>query len=214
MEIVCFMPIRLNSQRIKNKSIVNVLGRPMFCWSLETLDKLNIPVYVYTNNIVELKNLIDFEQKNIHWLERPEYLDGHDVQGIDIYKEFAKTVSANYYLLCHCTSPFVKLESYQKCIDSVITKEYDSAMTVRKEQTFTWYKNQPLNFNLPRKKTQELEPIYIETSAAYCYSKEILELNSRSSFNPKLIITSGLEVVDIDNSEDLEMFYKLSEAQC
>lgn len=204
-EIVCFMPIRLNSQRIKNKSIVNVCGRPLFCWSLETLDKLNIPVYIFTNDSETLKDLIDFKSNNIHWLNRPKYCDDHDTKGIDIYKEFSNLIPSENYLLAHCTSPFVKLESYKKCIDAVLKDGYYSSMTVKEEKTFIWYKEKKLNFSIPRQKTQDLEPVFLETSAAYCFKVEILNKNSRSCENPKFIVTDSIEAIDIDEQEDLEL---------
>ena len=103
-----FMPIRLNSQRIKNKSIVDVMGRPMFCWSLETLDKIGTKIYVYTNEEDILRKNIDFASSNIEFVKRPKYLDEHDTKGIDIYKEFSRQVASDIYMLVHCTSPFVK----------------------------------------------------------------------------------------------------------
>lgn len=203
-EVVAFMPIRLNSQRIKEKSIADVQGRPMFCWSLETLDKLSIPVYVYTNNEERLREKLDFQPKNVIFLKRPEHLDDHDTKGIEIYKEFAKQVPSKKYLLTHCTSPFVKLESYKRCIDAV-GLNYDSSLTVKEEKTFCWFNDSPLNFKTPRPKTQDLLPVLVETSAAYCYLKNVLDSNSRSGENVMLVKTRGEETIDIDDQEDLDL---------
>lgn len=207
-EIVAFMPIRLNSQRIKHKSIIDIEGRPMFCWSLQTLDSLDIPVYVYSNNIDILKEMVDFRYKNVIFLNRPEYLDNHETKGIDIYKEFASQVVADNYLLVHCTSPFVEKSSYVKCIDKVLNQGYDSSCTVEKKQTFCWYKDSPLNFSIPRQKTQEISPIYVETSAAYCYNKQVLENGSRTGLNNAFVVTTGFENLDIDDKEDLKILKK------
>lgn len=209
-KVVAYMPIRLNSQRIKQKSIIDVLGRPMFCWSLETLDKLGIPVYVYTNEIERLKDKLDFKTKNIIFLERPKRLDDNDIKGIDIYKQFSKQVDSEIYLLTHCTSPFVTLESYKNCINAVLSGTNLSSMTVKKEQTFVWYKSDRLNFSLPRPKTQEIEPVFIETSAAYCYRKEVLNSNSRTCDKPRLILTNGIETIDIDEEEDLQLIRRMA----
>lgn len=203
-EVVAFMPIRLNSQRIKEKSIADVQGRPMFCWSLETLDKLNIPVYVYTNDEERLREKLDFQSKNIIFLKRPKYLDDHDTKGIEIYKEFAKQVPSKKYLLVHCTSPFVKLESYKNCIEAV-GSNYDSSLTVKEERAFCWFNDSPLNFEMPRPKTQDLLPVLVETSAAYCYLNNVLDSNSRSGASVKLVKTRGEEIIDIDNQEDLDL---------
>lgn len=206
-KIVCFMPIRLNSQRIKEKSIIDILGRPMFCHSLETLDQLDIPVYVFTNEIERLKSLVDFKTKNVKWLARPSYLDDHNTKGIDIYREFSNLAKSENYLLTHCTSPFIKLESYKACINAVLKEGFKSSMSVKKEKTFAWMNGSPINFNFPRPKTQDLNPVFIETSAFYCYKSIVLEKNARTCNNPKMIVTKGLENIDIDNPEDLEFLH-------
>lgn len=202
---VAFMPIRLNSQRIINKSIVDVLGRPMFCWSLESLDKLGIPVYVYTNEEKRLREVLDFETQNVVFLQRPEKLDDHDTKGIDIYKSFADQVKSEVYLLAHCTSPFVETRTYQRVLNAILKEGYDSSCTVERKQTFCWHNGEKLNFTTPRPKTQEIEPVFVETSAAYCYKASVLKEESRSSENHALVESSGMENLDIDNPEDLQV---------
>jgi len=201
---VAFMPIRLNSQRIINKSIVDVLGRPMFCWSLESLDKLGIPVYVYTNEEKRLREVLDFETQNVMFLQRPERLDDHDTKGIDIYKSFAEQVESEVYLLAHCTSPFVETRTYQRVLNAILKEGYDSSCTVERKQTFCWHNGEKLNFTTPRPKTQEIEPVFVETSAAYCYRRGVLKSNSRSATNHRLCETNSIESIDIDEQRDLE----------
>ncbi|MBC8436917.1 hypothetical protein H8D85_01190 [bacterium] len=203
VKTVAFMPIRLNSTRIPKKSILKIKGRPMFCWSLQTLDNLGIPVHVYSSNNRLLKSLVDFEIKNIIFTARSQILDRDSTKGLDIYKSFSAQVPAEQYLLAHCTSPFVKLSSYKKLIETL--KIYDSAATTIKYQTFVWYKNTPLNFTIPRPQTQGMEPIFIETSGAYAYKNHVLQHNSRSSLTKhKNIVVSTMESLDIDTPKDLE----------
>ena len=177
----------------------------MFCHSLEKLDSLGIPVYVYSNCEEILRKNLDFDSKNVKFLQRPANLDSHETKGIEIYKSFAKAVKSEIYLLAHCTSPFIKREKYQEAINAVTSGEYDSSFTAEKKQTFAWFGGEMLNFTLPRPKTQDLSPVFFETSAAYCFRKEVLENNSRTGQKSKPIITSSLESIDIDNAEDLEI---------
>ena len=197
------MPIRLNSERIPKKSILKIKGRPLFCWSLKTLDKLNIPIHVYSSKTTALKSLLDFKPSNITFTYRPEQLDTDSTKGIEIYKKFAETIPSEKYLLTHCTSPYIKLATYKKLIKAL--DEYDSAATVLKYKTFVWYKNNPLNFEMPRPQTQTIEPVYIETSGAYSYKNYVLDNDSRSSLTShKNIIVSTKEALDIDTPKDLE----------
>ena len=197
------MPIRLNSKRVKNKNLVKVFGRPLFCWLAETADKLDIPFYIFTNYEKQLKSVIDFKPKNILFLERSKSLDKDSTLGIDIYKEFCNKIKSDIYLLLHCTSPFLSLKNLKKTINAVYKKGYNSALTVDMKQTFTWYKGKPLNFSNPRPRTQDIEPVYFETSGAYCFKRKVIENNHRVDFNSFKFIKVGFqESIDIDNYED------------
>jgi len=209
---VIFMPVRMNSKRILNKNIQPLCNTPLFCWSLNKIKHLGLPVYVYSNWPDELKDAAKgrfpdtFEKKfpNVTFMKRPHELDDDNTVGIDIYKSFAERVPSDIYMLVHCTSPFIKLDTYMKVLQSVISKRYDSAYTVQQIKTFTWFNNQPLNFSYPRPQTQKLQPVYVETSGAYCYTKDILELNQRSGGMENQIIVDNVEAVDIDTPEDLD----------
>ncbi|MFW6122196.1 MAG: cytidylyltransferase domain-containing protein [Petrotogales bacterium] len=205
MKRVAFIPIRMNSKRVKNKNVRVLKGRPLFCWAAETLDKLNIPVYIYTNSEDILSACLDFNPRNITFLHRPEHLDSDKTKGIDIYQQFAKDIPADIYLLAHCTSPFVSENTYRVMLDSVKCLPHKSALTVEKIQTFAWYEKKPLNFELPRIQTQLLKPVIIETSAAYVYKRDVVEGGTRSCDFPKLVETKYPETIDIDTEEDLRI---------
>lgn len=196
------MPIRLNSKRVASKSIRSLGGRPLFCWMLQELDQLGIPVHVYCSNPEEVGSLLDFPARHVVFTRRPERLDDDDVKGIDIYRQFATDVPADVYLLSHCTSPFMKAETIRQALDPVLQGEARCALTVKRIQTFTWFDGRPLNFSLPRIQTQRLTSIFVETSAAYCYRKEVLAAGDRSDLSPKLVEVRWPEDEDIDYETD------------
>lgn len=203
MKIVAFMPIRLNSKRIAGKSVRLLGGRPLFCWSLQQLDQLGIPIHIYCSAPDRIREFLDFTSQNVVFTHRPERLDGDDVKGIEIYREFAADVPADAYLLAHCTSPFMRAGTFRKVVDAVKSGETVCALTVRRIQTFVWFNGAPLNFSLPRVQTQRLTPAFVETSAAYCYRAEILLEGDRSNLRPSLIEVGWPEDEDIDYENDL-----------
>ena len=87
---VIFMPIKINSKRVRNKSIKEFCNRPLLCWSLEKIDQLGVPTFVYSSSCEIIKNLIDFDVKNITFLNRSKLLDRDDTIGMDIYNSFRK----------------------------------------------------------------------------------------------------------------------------
>ena len=92
--------------------------------------------------------------------------------------------------------------------------DFDSAFSAQKIQTFAWYMGQPINYDLndvPR--TQDLEPIWVETSAFFIFRKEVFKVhNRRIGFAPYIQMVSGMEAIDIDEKKDYEIACRFIEA--
>lgn len=211
MKTVALIPIKLNSQRLPHKNILPIAGHPL-CWhicnTLNQIKEIN-EVYVYCSDPA-VREYIPTETR---FLQRPMWLDGDSVKGFDIYREFMKTVDADVYVLAHTTSPFIKKSSCQNALNHILSGENDSAFSAERIQTFAWYKGNPINYDLndvPR--TQDMEPIWVETSAFFMFRKEIFSVyNRRIGFNPYIQEVSGIEAVDIDEPKDYELACKLAE---
>ena len=213
MKTVALIPIKLHSQRLPHKNIRPIAGHPL-CWHLcNTLNQVRgiDEVYVYCSDPA-VREYIPEETK---FLQRPEWLDGDLVKGFDIYREFINTIDADVYILAHTTSPFIKVSSVRTALDHILSGENDSAFSAEKIQTFAWYKGEPVNYDLndvPR--TQDLEPIWVETSAFFMFRKEIFTVhNRRIGFRPYIQEVSGIEAVDIDEKKDYDMACLLAEAE-
>ncbi len=208
MKVVAFVPIKLNSSRVPHKNILEVGGRPLCYHIMDTLLKVNHidEVYVYCSDS-KIKNYIP---EGIKYLKRDEKLDQDLVKGEDIYKAFINEIDADIYILAHTTSPFTKVESIQNALNQVMFEGYDSSFSAQKIQTFTWYKGSPLNYSFTDVvRTQDIEPVLVETSGFYMFKKEIFSEHARRiGFNPYIQIVNNLEAIDIDEVEDFE-FAKL-----
>ena len=206
-KVVAFVPIKLNNQRTPGKNTKKFSdGSSLITVFLRTLVKVESfdEVYVFCSNPA----IKEFLVPQVKYLQRPEFLDTQTATPQDIITEFMKKVEADVYAVCHCTSPFVTASHIDDCVKAVLSKEYDSAFTAEKIQRLLWTNNnEPLNFaadNIPR--TQDLEPIYNEVSAAYVFPKETFEkLHRRIGVKPYLSVVSGVECVDIDYPEDFEI---------
>lgn len=211
MKITAFVPIKLNSQRLPNKMLLplgnKLLFEHIFYILLELKKFINIDIYCYCSD----ESIRDKLPNNVFFLKRNEILDKNETLGIEIYKSFVNLVDSDIYVLCHATSPFIKYENILIGINKVINNENDSACSVSRIQTFTWYKNLPLNYNLENVvRTQDIEPIFWETSAFYIFKKNILvNYNRRIGFNPYLVETNRIESIDIDEKEDYDLAIKI-----
>ncbi len=205
MKVVALIPIKLNSQRLPHKNILDLSGKPLCTYMTENLLKVKKidEIYVYCSD----EEIMNYMPNGVKFLKRNEYLDGDLVKGQEIYESFIKEVDADVYILAHVTAPFIKSESISNALDKVLDENYDSAMSVRKIKTFVWYKGETLNYKLediPR--TQDIEPIYYETSAFFIFKKEVFtEMNKRRIGNkPYFQEIDDVEAIDIDYLEDFK----------
>lgn len=213
MKTVALVPIKLNSQRLPHKNILPIAGHPL-CWHLcNSLVKAKgiDEVYVYCSD----EEVTKYLPEGAMFKQREKWLDGDTVKGFDIYREFMKEVDADVYVLAHTTSPFIKTESIENALSHILNGENDSAFSAERIQTFAWYKGEPINYDLndvPR--TQDMEPIWVETSAFFMFKKEIFTAhNRRIGFNPYIQEVSGIEAVDIDEKKDYDMACILAKAE-
>lgn len=211
MKVVAFVPIKLNSQRLPNKNILPLNGKPL-CWhvckTLLEVDGID-DVYIYCSD----DSVTNYIPKDCVYLKRPEKLDGDRVKGGEIYNEFVKAVDADIYVLAHTTSPFLKANTIEHSLKKVLSGENDSAFSALRVQTFAWYKGHPINYSLtdiPR--TQDIEPVWVETSGFYIFRKETFTCNGkRIGDSPYICEVKGKESIDIDNKEDYELACKYVE---
>ncbi|HHX17788.1 MAG TPA: acylneuraminate cytidylyltransferase family protein [Clostridium sp.] len=213
MKTVALVPIKLNSQRLPHKNILPIAGHPL-CWHIcNSLIQVKCidEVYVYCSD----EAVTQYLPQGTLFKQREKWLDGDLVKGFDIYRNFINEVDADIYVLAHTTSPFIKTSSIEKALSHIISGQNDSAFSAERIQTFAWYQGKPINYDLndiPR--TQDIDPIWVETSAFFMFKKEIFTVhNRRIGFNPYIQEVSGIEALDIDEKKDYDLACRLAEAE-
>lgn len=205
MKTVAFVPIRLNSQRVAGKNLRILRERPLMCHILETLARTEgiDEVYVFCSD----ESILPLLPDRVRFLRRSEELDRDTTLGREIYDSFTAGVEADLYILAHATSPFIRAATIGDALAKVKSGEYDSAFSAEKIQTFAWFEGRPLNYsldNIPR--TQTIEPVYIETSAFFIFSREMwCDRGQRIGDRPYMAVVDRIEGLDIDYPEDFTM---------
>lgn len=209
MKTVAFVPIRLNSKRVPGKNLKLLGGKPLLRHILETLTQVPelSEIYAYCSR----EDIMPLLPSGVSFLKREERLDDDLTKGAEIYDAFVHQVPADFYLLAHTTSPFIRPETVSEAIQKVQSGRYDSALAVERVQTFTWYKGIPLNYALndvPR--TQDIEPVFVETSAFFLFSRNTwLKQRQRIGDRPYFAEVDRIEGIDIDNPADFELAERL-----
>ena len=203
MKTVAIVPMKLNNRRLPQKNTKSFTnGKPLCYYILSTLLKIEQidEVYVYCSN-PEIKEYIP---QGVKFLKRAESLDQDTTKMNEVLKCFAKDVPADVYVMTHTTAPFVSCKSIIKGIQAVVENGYDSSFAAKKLQDFLWKDGAPFNYdlsNIPR--TQDLEPLYEETSGFYIYKSDVMtKYNRRIGNNPYIVEIGEIESIDIDEAED------------
>ena len=206
MKVVAVVPMKLNNRRLPQKNTKSFTnGKPLCCYILSTLLKVKMidEVYVYCSN----PDIKEFLPDGVKYLRRSESLDQDTTKMNEVLKCFANDVTSDIYVMTHTTAPFVTASSIEKGLEAVVSGEYDSAFCAVKIQDFLWQDGEPLNFdaaNVPR--SQDLAPIYRETSGVYVFTREVFErCHRRIGWKPYIKEVSFKEAVDINNPEDFRL---------
>lgn len=203
MKVVAVVPMKLNNKRLPQKNTKAFTnGKPLCYYILSTLLTVeNVDeVYVYCSNPDIKEHLPD----GVIYLKRDESLDQDTTRMNEVLQCFAKDVPADIYVMTHTTAPFITKESIEKGLSAVLSGGYDSAFAAKKLQDFLWKDGIPFNYelnNIPR--TQDLDPIYEETSGFYIYKENVMkQLNRRIGAKPYIVEVGEIESIDIDEAED------------
>jgi CMP-N-acetylneuraminic acid synthetase len=204
--VVAFVPIKMNNERLQGKNTKAFTnGEPLIHYILESLKEVKgiDEIYVYCSN----GKIKDYLPSGVNYLKRSETLDSKDTLILEVLKAFASDIKSKYYVLAHATAPFLKGVTIQDALDHVLSGNYDSALSVSELKEFLWQSQKPMNFNINDvKKTQDLEPIYAETTGLYIYSHDlIMNKDRRTGDNPYLAKVDKIEATDINEPIDFEI---------
>ena len=205
MKIVAIMPIKMQSERCPGKNTRLLGGKPLLQWELDSLKETGLcdEIVVFCSS----DEVEAYLTENVRWIRRPAELDLPTSNFTQIFESFMTYQDADIYVYAHATAPFITVETMRQCIEAVKSGEYDSAFCAIKLQDYLWQDGEPLNFdatNLPR--TQDLKPIFQETSGVYVFTKEVFQkYHRRVGKNPFIREVSFKESVDIDYPDDFAL---------
>ena len=203
-KVALFIPIKLNNQRLPGKNIKPLNGVPLCKYLFGTVatDKLKCDKYVFCSD----ESIKEYMPREITFLKRDKSLDSNSVKGLEIIEKFVEAVDADVYILTHVTQPFTKIESIVRGLEEVLSGTHDSSFSAVKKQDYFWCRGKPLNYD-PGDivRTQDLDPLYMETGGFFIFKKEVFtEMHRRIGINPYICEVDDIEAIDIDTAEDFK----------
>ncbi len=213
MKLKALLPMKGNSQRVKNKNMRDFDGAPLYHAITKSLlaSKYIESVVVNTDSEIIAQDAKDTFGNKIIIVNRPIEIQGDFVSMNDVIKYDLTQLDGEYFLQTHSTNPLLRTETINSAIEKYFdgVKEFDSLFGVTKVQTRFYDKDaNPINHN-PKEllRTQDLEPLYEENSNFYIFSKESFKNSNkkRIGVKPQIFEVNKLEAVDIDEPEDFKL---------
>lgn len=207
MKIVAVVPVKGTSERIENKNIKLLDGKPLFLHTIEKLLSCNFLDEVYLDT--ESDKIIDIvsDYKKLKIFKRDPSLANNKTDGHKLFYNEVKNIEADIYVQILCTSPFIKKETIKKGIEILKEKEYDSVVLVKKDKQYLWGDDfKPLYSTNKIPNSVDLPDTIIETMGMYIMKKEaVLETQKRYNENVYLLEAEAVEGIDVNYPEEFKL---------
>ena len=217
ISVTALMPMKAHSERLPGKNMKMFHGKPLYCAVLNSLIKSKYIKEIIINTDIEEILRINKPHPKVNVLERPKNLQGDYVPFFDIIEYDISQSDSKIFLQTHATNPILKTETINHAILSFFqNQEYDSLLSVNKLQKRAYSsKKIPINHAQHDKllRTQDLEPIFIDNSCIYIFSKEsfVKSEKHRLGQNPYFFEMDEIESIDVDYERDFILAEKIFE---
>ena len=215
-KIVAIIPIRKNSQRIKNKNFLNFFkGKSLLELKIEQLKKVNNIDEIVVSSDSELAKKIS-KRYDISFHAREKYFASSSCSGSKFFENLARCIDGDYLMYCPCTSPIIKQKTYNLFLNKFESTKYkyDSLNTVSILKSFIWKDNKSLNYNsIKAPNSQDLPNNYFSLTFGIniISRKNMIKFKNIVGKKPKFIVLNKLESTDINDKTDFkiaQMLYK------
>lgn len=201
MKVVGFVPSKLNSQRLPRKNVLQLGGVPLVNYPIAALAGAGVDDVVLYAADPEVVDYID-DANPYRYVQRPEWLDTDEAKVQDFVGSFLRDVACDVVVLLHITSPFIGAATIRACVEAVTSGRHESAFAALEVHRFAWFEGRPLNYSLagPTPRTQDLEPVLVEQSGLYVFTRELFERTQRRvADDPYIHVVDAIEGHDIDD---------------
>jgi CMP-N-acetylneuraminic acid synthetase len=210
-EVIALLPMKGHSERVAEKNLRPLAGRPLYHWIVDTvLACPSIVELVVDTDSVEIADDVTERFPRVTVRERPRDLIGDMVPMHDIVSRFVQEHPVGeVFLQTHATNPLLRPSSVEDAIRAYFSPgDHDSLMAVTEWRTrFFDHVGRPLNHDPDvLLRTQDLPPIYEENSNLYIASRQvILGTGRRIGLRPLLFPLDRWQAMDIDEEIDFNL---------
>ncbi len=217
-KIAALLPMRHNSERVVGKNYRRLGDAPLFHHVVRTLLAApSIDEIIIDTDSPTIKTQCAEHFPTVRIVDRPIDLTDGEIPMNRIIQHDLDHTDADVILQTHSTNPFLTTDTIEKTIETFSSEaDVDSVFTVTRLQQRLW-KHDTIPVNHDPKvllRTQDLEPLYIENSCVFVFSRElIVETGCRIGPNALMVEMDAMEAIDIDEESDFQLAQALWSAR-
>ena len=209
MKVVSVIPARGGSKGIPLKNIVELGGKPLISYTIESSKQSNVDETWVSTDSSEIASVVS--EYGVKVIERPEDISTDTSQSEEALLHSARDSEFDVLVFIQPTSPLIKSEDINKGLEMM--DKYDSVFSVTKEHWIPrWTMDvKPFEWEIDNRPMRQDKPeTYIENGAFYITKrKNLLESKLRYSGKIGVVEMPLSRSFQIDTKEDLELIEKL-----
>ncbi|PWJ60397.1 N-acylneuraminate cytidylyltransferase [Dyadobacter jejuensis] len=204
MKITAVIPVRKGSERVIDKCTRPFSNTSLLEFKIQWL-KLVPEIDEIVVNTDSPKAISIALEQGVNYHERDPAYASSNTPANEYFKHLGETTDCDLIAYTPVTSPFIKPETFSKCIQSYNYNEKNSSIvTATVLKHFLWKDGKPLNFELDKHpRSQDFNDISaINFGLCLIPRKTLIEFRSIIGPNPTVHFVSEIEGMDIDNNLD------------
>jgi CMP-N-acetylneuraminic acid synthetase len=207
MNIVAEIPARAGSQRVKNKNMRLLDGKPLISYAIQAAKSSKLLTDIYVNS--DSDEIGEFGTRHgIRYYKRPDYLGGDNYTSDDYNYDFFKVNQPDILVQVNPVCPFVTGKDIDEIVQSFLDNDRDSLVTVREEPFQAFCDGIPINFDVDKRlpRTQDILPILL-CAWPVCVWKKDTFMNSFEK-NGHAVFSGNLELYPVSFLTGLKISYE------
>ena len=206
-KLVAVVPVRKGSQRVKHKNFKPFGGKNLLIHKIEILKKLDFIDQIIINT--DSNRAIKIAKKlNVQYFKRDDYFASSKCLNSDFWGNVAKNTNSEFIMFTNCTSPLIKLNTYNEIISifrkKILKNKFDSINTVTEIREFLFKNSKPINFKTNKTPNSQDLPDIVKLNCAIniLKTKQMLSKKSLIGKKPYLYKLNEIEGLDINSEHE------------
>lgn len=218
MRVICVIPARGGSKRIKNKNILKINSEPLINLVLKNIVKSKIidRIVVFTNSKNIKKTVFKLKKNNKIFVNNRSKKSERDAASTEsLLNEINHSCEFDIAIMIQITNPFINYKIVDKALKRFIRLRYDSMLSVVPMKSFIWEKKgkvlKPKNYKISKRpRSQEIDEYFLENGSFYIYKKKnYLKYRNRLGGKIGFFAMNKESIFEIDEFSDLEIIKRL-----